>query len=146
MEQDEVGWYYEANGRTGGPISTHELRMLFGARKLHAHTIVWTSAVPERRPAGTLPATAAMIPDDGGALNLLLPLAPQSGLAIAAGYLGIFSLFLLPGPIALTLGIFALRDLKQNPHKRGVGRAYTGIVMGAFATIFLMALLGGLFK
>jgi hypothetical protein len=141
MAQDDVGWFYEVNGETKGPISMQELRVLFGARKLGPQTIVWTKAMTQRRPAGMLPALAAMIPADGGALNLLLPVGPQSGLAIAAGYLGIFSLFLVPGPLALALGIFALRDLKEHPHKRGVGRAYTGIILGACATIVLAVVL-----
>ena len=140
MSNDEGGWYYEAGGTAVGPISMQELRALFGARKLGARTIVWTEAMTERRPAGMLPALASLIPDDGGALNLLLPMAPQSGLAIAAGYLGIFSLFLLPGPLALGLGIAALRDLQQNSHKRGWGRAITGIAMGGIATIVLLVL------
>ena len=141
MANDDVGWFYEVDGKPKGPISMQELRMLFGSRKLGPQTIVWTAAMTQRKPAAMLPAIAPMIPDDGGALNLLIPVGPQSGLAIAAGYLGIFSLFLVPGPLALAFGIFALRDLKQHPHKRGLGRAYTGIVLDAITTILLVVIL-----
>lgn len=143
MANDEGGWFYEARGEAVGPLSLPELIALFHARKLDARTIVWTAAMTERRPAGMLPALAQHIPDDGGALNLLIPIGPQSGVAIAAGYLGILSLTVVPGPLALALGIFALRDLKAHPHKRGLGRALTGIIMGGLATIGLIAILIG---
>ena len=47
----------------------------------------------------------------------------------------------MPGPLALVLGILALRDLKLHPHKRGMGRALTGIVLGALGTLAMIAVL-----
>jgi hypothetical protein len=73
--------------------------------------------------------------DDGGALNLLIPMAPQSGFAIAAGYLGLFSFFVVTAPLAIIFGVLALRDLKAHPEKRGMGRAITGIVLGGGFTL-----------
>ncbi len=53
-------------------------------------------------------------------VSLIAP-ANTSGWAIAAGYAGLFAVFLafffVPGPIAIVLGIVALRDLKRNPWK-----------------------------
>jgi hypothetical protein len=72
--------------------------------------------------------------------------------AIAAGYLGLVSVLCLPGPFALICGILAIREMKQNPKKHGMGRAIFGIVMGSLGTavllIWLVALVanGGKFK
>jgi hypothetical protein len=71
------------------------------------------------------------------ALRWVLPVG-RSGWAIAAGYLGLFSLLILPGPLALWAGIMAVRDLRRHPEKRGMGRAIFGIIMGGLATLYLM--------
>lgn len=76
------------------------------------------------------------------ALRWVLPVG-RSGWAIAAGYLGLFSLLILPGPLALGAGIRAVRDLRRHPEKRGMGRAIFGIIMGGLATAF-MAFVAGL--
>lgn len=70
-------------------------------------------------------------------------LAPvgRSGFAIAAGYLALFSVTIIAAPFALLFGILALRDIKKNVWKRGKGRAWFGIIMGAIFSvigIFLM--------
>ncbi|HEX7168347.1 MAG TPA: DUF2510 domain-containing protein [Acidimicrobiales bacterium] len=66
--------------------------------------------------------------------------------AIAAGYAGLFSLVVCPGPIALVLGIVAIFDIRRTK-KGGTGRAVFGIVMGAIATLVLIAfLVGGAFR
>ncbi len=74
--------------------------------------------------------------DDAG-IRLLLPVG-RSGLAIAAGYLGIFSLIPIFGPIALIIGILAIRDMNAHPEKHGMGRAIFGIVMGSLATLLML--------
>ncbi|MBA2226039.1 DUF4328 domain-containing protein [Thermogemmata fonticola] len=74
-------------------------------------------------------------PDDP-AMRWILPVG-RSGWAIAAGYLGLFSLWILPGPLALWAGIMAVRDLRRHPEKRGMGRAIFGIIMGGLATLYL---------
>ncbi|MBK96271.1 MAG: hypothetical protein CMJ79_11235 [Planctomycetaceae bacterium] len=73
-------------------------------------------------------------PDLG--MRILLPVG-RSGHAIIAGYMGLFSLLLLPGPFALLFGILAVKDIKMNPEKSGMGRAIFGIVAGFFATVML---------
>ena len=60
--------------------------------------------------------------------------------AVAAGYAGLFCMIILPGPIALVLGLKALRDLDAHPDRRGRGRAVFGLIAGLLATV----LLGGL--
>ena len=75
---------------------------------------------------------------DDPAMRVLLPVG-RSGYAIAAGYLGLFSLVFFPAPLALLFGLLAHRDIKRHPEKGGRGRAIFGIVMGA---IFTLPLLG----
>jgi len=71
-------------------------------------------------------------------VRMLLPVG-RSGLAIAAGYLGLFSLIFFPAPLALLFGILAIRDIRRHPEKHGMGRAIFGVVMGALFTIPLVA-------
>lgn len=79
------------------------------------------------------------IGDDAG-MRFLLPVG-RSLWAIAAGYLGLFSLVLIPAPISLIVSILAIRDIrrsKQTAHaKHGMGRAIFGLVMGILGTLLL---------
>lgn len=70
---------------------------------------------------------------DSAAMRMILPVG-RSGMAIAAGYAGLFALLVVPAPLALLLGILAFRDLKRNPKKHGMGRAIFGIVMGVLGS------------
>jgi ABC-type dipeptide/oligopeptide/nickel transport system permease component len=68
---------------------------------------------------------------------MIIPI-DRSGLAIAAGYLGLVSVIYFFATIALVLGILAIRDIKKHPDKHGMGRAVFGIVMGAIFTVVLL--------
>ncbi|MBI1324786.1 DUF4190 domain-containing protein [bacterium] len=81
--------------------------------------------------------------DDSAAMRLLLPVG-RSGLAIVSGYLGLVSILLLPAPAALITGILAIRDIRRNPEKHGMGRAIFGLVMGMFGTVLFGFLILGL--
>lgn len=70
---------------------------------------------------------------ESAAMRMLLPVG-RSGLAIAAGYAGLFSLLVLPAPLALVLGLLAVRDIRKNPKKHGMGRAVFGLAMGILGT------------
>ncbi len=86
------------------------------------------------------PGTPFRPPPDIGAdpaVRMLIPVG-RSGLAIAAGYAGLFCLIPFFAPIALLLGILAIRDLKKHPEKHGMGRAIFGVVMGAIFTLVLI--------
>jgi uncharacterized protein DUF4339/uncharacterized protein DUF4190 len=78
---------------------------------------------------------------DDAAMRMLLPVG-RSGWAIAAGYLGLFSLIVLPAPLALVVSIVALWDIrrsKSSPHpKHGMGRAIFGLVMGVLGTLVIL--------
>lgn len=71
--------------------------------------------------------------DDIG-MRLLLPVG-RSGLAIAAGYLGLFAVIPFVAPITLLVSVLAWRDLRRHPEKYGRGRMTFGLVMGGLITV-----------
>jgi hypothetical protein len=88
-----------------------------------------------------VPAPPAMKPfvEDSAVLRMVLPIG-RSGLAIAAGYLGLFALLLFPAPLALLVGVLAVLDLRRHPEKHGLGRALFGVIAGLLGTIGLVAM------
>jgi len=74
----------------------------------------------------------------GGVERLVLPVGRPAS-AIAAGYLGLLSLFPFVGLIfgigASITGVIALRTLKRNPDLHGRGRAWFGLILGGFMTL-----------
>jgi hypothetical protein len=77
-------------------------------------------------------------PQRNRTMEALLPVN-RTGLSIAAGYLGLFSILLVFAPIALVVGVAALLDLTHKPDVGGRGRAWFGVVAGTFGTIGLFA-------
>lgn len=77
---------------------------------------------------------------DNAAIRMILPVG-RSGYAIAAGYAGLFAVLCFPAPIALVLGILAVRDIRRHSEKHGMGRAIFGLVMGILFTILLLIML-----
>jgi hypothetical protein len=73
------------------------------------------------------------IAEDPG-MRMLLPVG-RSIWAIFAGYLGLVSVLVIPAPLALITGIIAIRDIKKNPNRHGMGRAVFGILMGSIFTV-----------
>ena len=79
--------------------------------------------------------------ESGAAMRILLPVN-RSGFSIAAGYLGLISILLIPAPFALLFGFLGMRDIKNNDEKHGMGRAIFGIAMGAiFSTLLLWVII-----
>ena len=74
-------------------------------------------------------------------MRLLLPVG-RSGWAIAAGYLGIFSLILFPAPVSLLISIIAIIDIRKSQSSEhpmhGMGRAIFGLLMGIIGTAILV--------
>lgn len=131
------GWFYGDGPSRVGPVASAELERQLITGALTRSTKVWSQqtgwltvdAALRGQNYGALPA----IPDQD--LSYIIPTGQTSGLALVAGYIGIVGCFMAPiGPIAIALGIFALRDLKRNPQKNGKGRAVTGIVLGSIGT------------
>jgi len=73
-------------------------------------------------------------------MRMLLPVG-RSGLAIAAGYAGLFALLIFPAPLALALGILAVRDIRKNPKKHGMGRAVFALITGGLGSALLLYVL-----
>src|SRR5215203_3119045 len=81
------------------------------------------------------------IGQDAG-IRMLIPVG-LTGWAIASGYLGLISVLLIPAPFAVLTGIVAIREMRRNPKKHGMGRAIFGIVMGTiFTAVLLIAIVG----
>jgi hypothetical protein len=95
------------------------------------------SLVLQRRGVSLPPPTHG---ETNESLKWVLPVG-RSALAIAAGYLGLFSVLLLPAPLALVFGILALKDLKKNPAKLGAGRAWFGVIAGGLGSLGLIFML-----
>lgn len=58
--------------------------------------------------------------------------------AIAAGYLALFGLLVVPAPLALIAGLMADRDLRRRPHLRGRGRTRFALVVGFLGTTLIV--------
>lgn len=130
-------WFWRIGEQQHGPVSLAQLQAMARAGQLAQNVTVWTQGMVEWVPAVRVPVLFSPPPAavDHGAMHLLLPVGPQSGLAIGAGYCGLIGLLVpLVGPVGLILGLYALRDLKQHPEKRGRGRAITGIALGGLGT------------
>lgn len=69
-------------------------------------------------------------------MRIVLPVG-RSLWAVAAGYVGLFSVLLIPAPLALLLGVVAIVDIKRHPKKHGMGRAVFAVAMGALFTVVL---------
>jgi len=75
-------------------------------------------------------ASGAPVAVDGPVLPVGRPAS-----AIAAGYLGLFSVLPFFGIIAIIVSLVALRTLKRDPHLHGRGRAWFGLIMGIVMTV-----------
>jgi hypothetical protein len=115
--------------------------------------MVWGEGWPAWQPAQTVPGLLSTTPPpfptqapppkplgDDAAMRFLLPVG-RSGWAIAAGYLGLFGVLVVPAPFALIAGILAIRDIKAHPEKHGMGRAIFGLVIGILGTGILALVL-----
>jgi hypothetical protein len=82
---------------------------------------------------------AAVMPGAAKSNDNLVGIVPvnTSGWAIAAGYLGLFSLVFIGAPFAIFTGIMALRHISKNPGMRGRVRAWVGIVLGSLGLLGL---------
>jgi hypothetical protein len=135
-------------GQQIGAFPEHEIRAMLANGNLRLTDLCWAEGMEKWAPIhdhisqspGAPPplpvSRPARMGDDAG-LRLLLPVG-RSAWAIAAGYLGLFSLVVLPAPIALVVSIIAIRDIRKSagsPHpKHGMGRAIFGLIMGILGT------------
>ena len=85
---------------------------------------------------GYVPFEEKKIGEDAG-MRVLLPVG-RSVWAILAGYFGLFSMLVVPAPFAIIFGFIAINDIKNNPDKHGLGRAYFGIIAGILAIVIFL--------
>lgn len=149
-----MNWLVRVGDQQLGPLAHDEVVSWARAGRLKATDLVWRDGLAEWIPAGSaaeltsiFPALARSGPADMGddaMMRALLPVG-RSGWAIVAGYLGLFSILLLPAPFAILAGVMAVRDIRRNPKAHGMGRAIFGIVMGALGTALLALIVFGSF-
>lgn len=100
----------------------------------------------KRVPPSSQPGNTGGGVGESAGMRMLLPVG-RSGWAIAAGYLGLLSLFLLPAPVAVVVSIVAVLDIKKSKNagkpKHGMGRAVFGLVAGTAGTILLATMIVG---
>ncbi len=141
--------YIQKDGQQNGPFNQLEVLNGICDQKFAPDDLAWREGMAGWQPLHTLlqgnsqappPMPARKLGDDLG-MRMLLPVG-RSGWAIAAGYLGLFGLLVVPTPLALITGILAVRDIKKsagtaNP-KHGMGRAIFGLVVGVLGTVALL--------
>jgi hypothetical protein len=153
-----MNWYYRSGDAKVGPMTWERLVECVRDGAVGPGDMVWREGMaawqqavsvpglipmPGQAPAGPgVPPPPASL-GDNAAIRMVIPVG-RSGWAIAAGYLGLISILLFPAPFALGTGIYAIIDIRRNPHKHGMGRAIFGIVMGGLGTIALLSALVGL--
>jgi hypothetical protein len=98
---------------------------------------------PDQNNQAPLPAQQVSIGENAG-VRMLLPVG-RSAWAIAAGYLGLFGLVVIPAPLALIVSIIAILDIRKSKNtakrKHGMGRAVFGLIVGILGTLILIALM-----
>lgn len=140
--------YLSQNNQQTGPFEDAEILASLAAGRCSPEDLAWREGMAAWAPLRTIFPSAAPSPqppplpikpemgDDFGT-RLLLPVG-RSGWAIAAGYLGLFSLIVLPAPIALIISLVAIRHIRKHRNdahpKHGMGRAIFGLIMGVLGT------------
>jgi hypothetical protein len=153
----KISYSVSRNGKVVGTFDYDQLRQMYETGVMQASDHAWTDGMKEwttlaalfpalspppvpPRPAAIPPPAYAPQPKPAtpnGCLALVVPVG-RSGWAIAAGYFGLFSILILPAPLAIWFGVMAIRDIKKNPEKMGIVRAWFGILAGSFVILFLV--------
>jgi hypothetical protein len=117
-----------------GVLSPTDNAWTEGMQEWKALSVIFPGVVPPPLPQNASQAARPSSPD--AALAFVVPIG-RSDWAILSGYLGLFSVLILPAPLAILSGFLALRDMRKNPHKLGKGRAWFGIVSGTVCLLVL---------
>jgi hypothetical protein len=147
-----MNFFYHSEGLQHGPVSWEGLLAAAASGRVRPADMIWHDGLPAWQPAATIPGLFAQPPGSPGghpaagphlpyeaprnndaALKWVVPIG-RSGWAIAAGYLGLFSVIAIGAPFAILTGILALNDIKKHPERGGKGRAIFGIAMGVIFT------------
>lgn len=147
------------NGLTIGSYEDAQIQAMLSAGNLLPTDVAWKQGMPEWKPlavlfpgatppampgstppvlpAGFHPGTQPAAPQPQSPHPVLAMVVPigRSGWAITAGYCGLLSMIFFMAPFAILFGILAIRDIKKNPEKLGLGRAWFGIIAGAISIV-----------
>jgi hypothetical protein len=143
LDADE--WTVVSRGRQVGTFPERQLTQWAAAGRVDPNDLFWRTGMVNAAPVYTLQPFALYFrspmpaPTDPS-LRWLLPIG-RAPWAIVAGYLGLFCILGVFGPLALGAGILGLRQIGRNPALIGRGRAIFGIVAGALATAGMALLL-----
>lgn len=88
-----------------------------------------------------VPAVVETEEETGFLERVALPVG-RDPLAIAAGYLGLFSLMPFFGVVSIVVSVLALRSLKRHPNRHGRGRAWFGLVLGVLTSLIYLPVFG----
>jgi hypothetical protein len=151
--------YVSKDNQRIGPLDDAQILTALRDHTYSPDDLAWREGMAEWEPLRNLfPSGPGSIPPplpaaksehlgDNAGIRLLLPVG-RSGWAIAAGYLGLFSLIILPAPIALVISIVAILDIRKSrasEHpKHGMGRAIFGLIMGILGTVIMSFVLLGM--
>ena len=146
------------DGSQLGGFSDTEIPVKLASGELRATDLGWCEGMADWTPLSALFETSSSsnvggappplpvkkdIGDDVG-MRMILPVG-RSGWAIAAGYLGLFGLVVVPAPFALIVSIIAILDIqkskKTGKRKHGMGRAIFGLIVGLLGTGLLFFVL-----
>lgn len=152
-------WFYVAAGQRVGPIVQEVFLQIVKVGQIGPETMVWSPGLTDWVRAATMPDLSGALSEGAGprAASMGMPRADfstekpsmivpsnRSGWAIAAGYLGLFSVLGVAGPFAILCGVMGLREIKRNEGMGGKGRSIFGIVMGSLGTIGLAVFVVGM--
>ena len=154
-------WFVSLDGDSSGPITLDQLVSEVASGDLDDRDLVWREGMADWEP---LPEVEEIIealkargltppraPDDdcgyedepehSATLRPEIPVG-RTGLAIAAGYLGLVSLlFPLAAAVAIPVSILAILQLKKHPEKHGMRRAVFGLIGGVLGIIIGIAII-----
>ena len=162
-----IHYHLTKNGQPYGIHTESEILAMISTGEMASTDLCWQEGMEDWKPLHSqiampatmpppLPVAAPPLPmylvqsnqparmEDNVGMRMLLPVG-RSGWAIAAGYLGLISLVVLPAPLALICSIAAIADIRKSKStahpKYGMGRAIFGLIMGILGTTILVIVL-----
>lgn len=127
-----------------GPYTVADVVSHHGARRLLGGDLAWHEGMNAWEPLGLVMSRLGNPLPAGTEKNAAYWMIPvgRSGWAIAAGYLGLFSVLGVFAPFAVACGVMGLRAIKKTPGLGGKGRAWFGIIAGGLMTAAIVVGLG----
>ncbi len=137
--------YVSRNGQQFGPFTPQQAWNGVASGNLFQNDMACYAGGSAWQPLASMMSlpSAASAQDIGqnAGLRMVLPVG-RSGWAIAAGYLGLFGLIIVPAPLALIISLIAIHDIRKHRHdpspRHGMGRAVFGLVVGVLGTTALI--------